>query len=810
MSKRINNFSKSKLVFILILLLNTPIYLSQNIITNGDFELGSNVLCSCANSFTCNNDAGRVEDGIHPLYTVGNGGCMGGSNYTNSQGAHSGTGYVYFYAGLDNIRSSTINFATDTIIDLCVWYTGPQGSGPSGQNTNNSHFSFGIDGVQVGPDVTVPTNTPWTQFCYSVNVLAGNHTIDILSGGAAQYSIWFDDFSATYPCNSSFNLGPDTSICANDTLLLSAFNLGSTYIWQDSTTNSFYPVDTAGTYYVEVTSSCGVFSDTINISIENVSSPTIFTPNLWYCLGDNITTIISDSGSYWYDDVNLQNEIGTDSFYVAYEFLGTTTYYVVKESSNGCLSPPDSIQVTFENCTYPCLSNLIENGNFEEYSNCPNSQNQLSNLNNWEVFFGTPDYFNNCGIINYNQSIYPPIQNFIDGYLNTPNGDGYIHFMVNDDFGETSECFGQEVNLKKCVEYTIQFRMAHNQFHGKPNYDIGIYAGNTNSPSSSLYPEYELLATIESDSIELNWNLYSVTFSPSENFNYIAFAGVYPGTPDLSGEKSIFIDDLFLCEDTCANAPVDPVAFTLQTDYCGLSNGIATVDFTVNCAMIHDFEWKEASSGNMVSLDSIAVGLSEGTYNVTIADENGCEIASSVSIPAPPPSPSANVITATNCGQIVNFNADIDMQDFTLDSLLWTIPNEISSSQNSFNHTFINANTYGGNLILFADSICVFTFPFNVEVLPSITIDKLELANVITANNDGINDLFTINPLFENCSEFELKIYNRWGNLIFISTSSKNAFNGFDLNNNELKAGVYFYVLSSDQGEKSGNITIIK
>ena len=181
--------------------------ISQNIITNGDFELGTNAICACANSFTCNNDAGRVVDGIHPLFTVGNGGCMGASNYTNSQGAHNGISYVYFYAGLDNIRTNSINFPADTIIDICVWYTGPQGNGAPGQGTANAHFSFGIDGVQVGPDIQVPTNTPWTQFCYSANILAGNHTIDILSGGAAQYSLWFDDFSATYPCNSSFNLG---------------------------------------------------------------------------------------------------------------------------------------------------------------------------------------------------------------------------------------------------------------------------------------------------------------------------------------------------------------------------------------------------------------------------------------------------------------------------------------------------------------------------------------------------------------------------------------------------------------------------
>ena len=150
------------------------------------------------------------------------------------------------------------------------------------------------------------------------------------------------------------------------------------------------------------------------------------------------------------------------------------------------------------------------------------------------------------------------------------------------------------------------------------------------------------------------------------------------------------------------------------------------------------------------------------------------------------------------------------MEDFTLDSILWNIPNQLSNTQSSFSHAFSIANNYNGTLTLFADSICVFTFPFNLNILPSITIEQLDLPNVITVNNDGINEFFAINPLFENCSTFELNIYNRWGVLVFKSNSSANSFNGYDGNYNELKAGVYFYILSSDQGTKSGNVTIIK
>lgn len=166
--------------------------------TNTGFEVGPGGNCDCPTGFNCNNDAGQVFDGSQPVYSAGDQGCVGGStNYTNSLGAYNGSGYVYFYAGADNISSGPYAFVGGETVELCVYYAGPQGAGAPGQNTAASHFSFGVDGVQVGPDVLVPVNTGWTQFCFTVVMTAGNHTFEILSGNAAQYAMWFDDFTIT-------------------------------------------------------------------------------------------------------------------------------------------------------------------------------------------------------------------------------------------------------------------------------------------------------------------------------------------------------------------------------------------------------------------------------------------------------------------------------------------------------------------------------------------------------------------------------------------------------------------------------------
>jgi gliding motility-associated-like protein len=230
---------------------------SAQLFPNGDFELGpapSN--CQCPTNMTCGNDAGRVIDGFHPVYAPGNQGCIGTQNYAPALGAFSGTSSVYFYAGADNVNSQAVNFVGGEEVCLEVWYCGPQGSGASGQNTANSHFSFGIDGSVVGPDVTVPVNTPWTLHSFTVIMTAGAHTFNILSGGAAQYAIWFDDFDADLcnvtACDPSWTT---TSACSTDPPInldaLITGDTGGTWTGTGVTGNMFDP--TSGTQSITYT-----------------------------------------------------------------------------------------------------------------------------------------------------------------------------------------------------------------------------------------------------------------------------------------------------------------------------------------------------------------------------------------------------------------------------------------------------------------------------------------------------------------------------------------------------------------------------
>lgn len=70
----------------------------------------------------------------------------------------------------------------------------------------------------------------------------------------------------------------------------------------------------------------------------------------------------------------------------------------------------------------------------------------------------------------------------------------------------------------------------------------------------------------------------------------------------------------------------------------------------------------------------------------------------------------------------------------------------------------------------------------------------IEMPNVFTPNNDGINEFF--GPIFcDNCDSYEMQIYNRWGNLIFQSNSHSPIWNG-KFNNESTSEGVYFYIIN--------------
>ncbi|SEO92367.1 gliding motility-associated C-terminal domain-containing protein [Mucilaginibacter gossypiicola] len=92
----------------------------------------------------------------------------------------------------------------------------------------------------------------------------------------------------------------------------------------------------------------------------------------------------------------------------------------------------------------------------------------------------------------------------------------------------------------------------------------------------------------------------------------------------------------------------------------------------------------------------------------------------------------------------------------------------------------------------------------------SVGLSNLNIANVITPNNDGVNDYWQIAGM-ENYPAATVKIFNRYGKNIFNSIGYSHPFNG-TYNGKPLPTGSYYYIinLSSGCGLLSGSLSIIR
>ncbi len=78
---------------------------------------------------------------------------------------------------------------------------------------------------------------------------------------------------------------------------------------------------------------------------------------------------------------------------------------------------------------------------------------------------------------------------------------------------------------------------------------------------------------------------------------------------------------------------------------------------------------------------------------------------------------------------------------------------------------------------------------------------KLNIPNIFTPNQDGLNDYFTIgyNSTPEN---YKIIIFNRWGKIVFESQNIDNSWNGKN-GKNYCKSGVYYYLIQYINKEKT-------
>ena len=166
---------------------------------------------------------------------------------------------------------------------------------------------------------------------------------------------------------NTLNLGNDTILCPNDSILLDASTSGATYLWQDGSVNSTFNVTQQGTYWVEVTTCSMVFYDTINVNyyppqIINLSNDTTLCQGetmildattlnasyLWQDGSTNPTFNITQQGSYWVE-LTVNTCSNSDTINITYNSLPN---FNIGNDTLLCLGDNLLLDATLTNASY--------------------------------------------------------------------------------------------------------------------------------------------------------------------------------------------------------------------------------------------------------------------------------------------------------------------------------------------------------------------------------------------------------------------------------------------------------------------------
>ncbi len=103
--------------------------------------------------------------------------------------------------------------------------------------------------------------------------------------------------------------------------------------------------------------------------------------------------------------------------------------------------------------------------------------------------------------------------------------------------------------------------------------------------------------------------------------------------------------------------------------------------------------------------------------------------------------------------------------------------------------------TMGSNESLFSNRVCIESCP------------EYELPNVFTPNGDGVNDEFIPFDSYLYVDSVDLKIFNRWGNIIFETNDPNINWKGDNKDSGELVSdGVYFFTIDIFEQTLQGDV----
>jgi gliding motility-associated-like protein len=137
-----------------------------------------------------------------------------------------------------------------------------------------------------------------------------------------------------------------------------------------------------------------------------------------------------------------------------------------------------------------------------------------------------------------------------------------------------------------------------------------------------------------------------------------------------------------------------------------------------------------------------------------------------------------------------------------------------SSKELNPSHTYPKTDYYKVQLIYSPGTFCADTAE-HIYYIDGDSSQEVMIPNVFTPNGDGVNDCYWVSGINTKCDEFYIKVYNRWGTVVYETTNSSACWDGTNQGGADIPQGVYYYIIDikKKNGFKltdHGTITLIR
>lgn len=240
------------------------------------------------------------------------------------------------------------------------------------------------------------------------------------------------------------------------------------------------------------------------------------------------------------------------------------------------------------------------------------------------------------------------------------------------------------------------------------------------------------------------------------------------------GNYSVTVSDANGCSNNASvqieePTPLVATIINIVPDFC--SNRVGEIEVQASGGVPdYQYIWSNIGITNINHL----LELPFGNYTVTVKDQNSCTVIIPFIIEGSP-RPIADFhmsparVSSSN-PEINFFNLSQNATDY-----LWFFDDGNTSNEHSPIHTYQEVGHYNVMLVAYNGEDCSDTAVKKIEVYQDFFF---YIPNAFTSDNDGLNETFKPIGTGFKPETFEMKIFNRWGQLIFETKDFEKGWDG--------------------------------